>query len=128
MPSCQKLKTKVKRRKDQKLGLRNFDARKERIETGAVVTSKRGLRGIERGKGVCYQWKAKGQCSRGGDQWQFPVRRSRTCKTDTKNRSILWATNTKRWKCVEKKEPQRQESVWEDETTAVQKLLERYLH
>ena len=27
-----------------------------------------------------------------------------------------------------KKEPQRQESVWEDHSTAVRKLLERYLH
>ena len=33
-PACQKLKTMVKRRKDQKLRLRIFDARNERIETG----------------------------------------------------------------------------------------------
>ena len=39
----------VKRRKDQKLQLRNFDARNERIETGAVVTCHRGQRGLERG-------------------------------------------------------------------------------
>ena len=64
-PDYQKLKTMVKRSIDQKLRLRNFDARNEKIETGAVVTSRRGLSGIERGKGVCYQWKAKGQCSRG---------------------------------------------------------------
>ena len=37
---------KLKRSIDQKLRLRKFDA-------------------IERGQGVCYQWKAKGQCSRG---------------------------------------------------------------
>ena len=70
MPNYQKLKTMVKRRKDQKLRLRNFDARNERIETGAVVTSRKGLSGKERGKGTCYQWKAKGQCSR-GDQCSF---------------------------------------------------------
>ena len=40
-PEYQKLKTMVKRRKDQKLRLRNFDARNERVETGAVVTSRR---------------------------------------------------------------------------------------
>ena len=33
-----------------------------------------------------------------------------------------------RSKCVEEEKPQRQESVWEDQSTAMQKLLERYLH
>ena len=33
IPNCQKLKTMVNRRKDQKLRLRNFDGRNERIET-----------------------------------------------------------------------------------------------
>ena len=70
MPNYQKMKTMVKRSIDQKLRLRNFDARHERIETGAVVTSRRGLNGIERGEGVHYHWKAKGQCSR-GDQCSF---------------------------------------------------------
>ena len=37
VPNHQKLKTMVKRRKDQKLRLRNFDARHGRIETGEVV-------------------------------------------------------------------------------------------
>ena len=70
IPNYQKLKTMVKRSTDQKLRLRKFDARNERIETGTVVTSRRRLSGIDRGKGVCYQWKAKGQCSR-GDQCSF---------------------------------------------------------
>ena len=43
----------VKRSIDQKLRLRNFDARHEKIETGAVVKSHRGLGGVERGKGIC---------------------------------------------------------------------------
>ena len=51
MPNYQKLKTMVKRNIDRKLRLRNFDGRNEKIETGAVVTSRRGLSGIERGKG-----------------------------------------------------------------------------
>ena len=75
MPNYQKLKTMVKRSKDQKLRLRTFDARSERIETGAVVTSRRRSSGIERGQGVCYKWKAKGQCSR-GDRCSFSARQS----------------------------------------------------
>ena len=57
-----KLKTMVKRSIDQNLRFRNLDARFERIDTGEVVTNRRGQRGIERGQGVCYQWTAKGQC------------------------------------------------------------------
>ena len=60
-----KLKTMVKRNINQKIRLRNFDARHGRIETGAVVKSPKGKSGIERGQGVRYLWKAKGQCSRG---------------------------------------------------------------
>ena len=59
MPEYQKLKTMVKRSIDQKLRLRNFDARNERIETGAVVTNRRSQHGVERGPGECYQWKEK---------------------------------------------------------------------
>ena len=55
---------------DQKPRLWNFDARHGRIETGAVVKSRKGLSGVEGGKGICYQWKEKGQCSK-GDQCSF---------------------------------------------------------
>ena len=65
MPNCQRLKTTVKRSIDQKPRLRNFDARHGRIETGAVVKSRKGLSGVEEGKGTCYQWKEKLQCSKG---------------------------------------------------------------
>ena len=60
----------MKRSIDQKLRSRIFDARNERIETGAVVTSRRRFSGVERGQGVCYQWKAKEQCST-GDKYSF---------------------------------------------------------
>ena len=53
MPNYQKLKTMVKRRKDQKLRLRNFDARHGKIETGAVVRNRKGLSGVEGEKGTC---------------------------------------------------------------------------
>ena len=66
----QNLKTMVRRRIDQTLWLRNFDARHEKIETGAVVKSQKGLSGVEKGKGICYQWKEKEQCSK-GDQCCF---------------------------------------------------------
>ena len=58
----QKLKTTEKRCIDQKLRLRNFDAGRGRLESGAVVKSQKGLIGVEGGKGICYQWKEKGQC------------------------------------------------------------------
>ena len=60
----------VKRSIDQKLRLRNFDARHGRTETRAVVKSRKGLIGVEGGKGTCYQWKEKGQCSK-GDRCSF---------------------------------------------------------
>ena len=62
---------KISMSKYEKLNrFRNFDAINERIETGAVVTSRGGLSDIEREKKVCYRWKAKGQCSK-GDQCSF---------------------------------------------------------
>ena len=63
VPNYQKLKTMVKRSIDQKRRLRNFDARHGKIETGAVVKSRKELIGVEGGTGVCYQWTEKGQCS-----------------------------------------------------------------
>ena len=63
-------KTMVKRSVDQKLRLRNFAARHGRIESGAVVKRRKGFIGVEGGKGFCYQWKEKDQCSN-GDQCSF---------------------------------------------------------
>ena len=70
MPKCQNSKTMAKESIDQKLRLRNFDARHGRNETGAVIKNRKGLCGVEGGKGTCYQWKEKGQCSK-GDQCSF---------------------------------------------------------
>ena len=63
MPDYQKWKTMVKRSIDQKLRLRNFDARHGRIETRAMVKNRKGMSGVEGGKGICYQWTEKDQCS-----------------------------------------------------------------
>ena len=40
----------MKRRKDQKLRLRNCDARHGRIDTEAVVKNRKGISGVEGGK------------------------------------------------------------------------------
>ena len=69
-PTIKKLKTMVKRRMDQKLRLRNLDAKHGRIESGAVIRNRKGLIGVEGGKGICYQWKEEGQCSQ-GDRCSF---------------------------------------------------------
>ena len=70
MPDYQKLQTKVKMSIDQKLEFRNFDARHGRIETGAVVKSRMGLSGFKYKRGFWYQWKEKGECSK-GEQCSF---------------------------------------------------------
>ena len=54
----------VKRSLDQKLRLRNFDARHGKFETGAVVKSRKGSTGVERGKGICYRGKKKANVRR----------------------------------------------------------------
>ena len=59
-PDCQRSKTMVKESIDQKIRARNFEARSERIDTGAVVKDRRDQRGVARGLGECCQWKAKG--------------------------------------------------------------------
>ena len=61
VPNYQKLKKTVKRSTDQKLRLRNFDARRGRIETRAVVKNRKGLSGVEGGEGICNQWKENGK-------------------------------------------------------------------
>ena len=60
----------MKKSVDQKLRLRNFDARHGLIEWGAVIQSRKGLSSVEGGKGLYYQWKGKGQCSQ-GDRCSF---------------------------------------------------------
>ena len=86
----------VKRSIDQKLRFRNI-LTPEMIELKqeSVVKNRRCQRGVERGQGECYQWRAKGQCSR-GDKCSFWHDGNERAKTYSKNRSILRATNTKR--------------------------------
>ena len=73
MPNDQKWKKMVKRSKDQKLRLRIFDGRHEKIETGAVVKSHKWFSGVEGGKGICYQWKEKERAVFERRPMQFPT-------------------------------------------------------
>ena len=76
MPNYQTLKTMVKRSIDQKLRLRNFDARHGRIETGAVIKNRKGMSGVEGGDAVCYKWKGvEWRLSR--NMYLLPVERKR---------------------------------------------------
>ena len=63
-------RTMVKRSTDQKHRIRKFDAWNERIETGTLVKNRKGIIGVEGGKGIGYQWKEKGECSQ-GDRCSF---------------------------------------------------------
>ena len=110
IPNYQKLKTMVKRSTDQKFRLRNFNARNERIETGAVVSSRRGPSGIERRKGVCCQWKEKGQCSR-GDQCSFRHDGHERAKPTPKTAPPSEPPTPGGRSASRKKELERQESV-----------------
>ena len=85
MHNYQKLKTWVKRSTDQKLRLRNLDAQNEKIETGAVVESRRWLSSIERRRSSLSVERNMSVFETG--PMQFPTRESWSCKTDTKSRS-----------------------------------------
>ena len=111
MPDYQKLKTMVKRCIDQKFRLWNFDARNEKIETGAVVTSRRGFCGVEEDKEFAVSGKQRAVIK--GDQCSFRHDEDKRAKPTPKPHH-LWTTNTKRQKCIEGKEPQRPESIWAD--------------
>ena len=88
MPDYQKMKTMVKRSVDLILRLPNFDAKNGRIEARSSGYESQGQRGVESGQCECYQWKARGQCSR-GDNCSFRHDEDNRAKTHTKNRSTL---------------------------------------
>ena len=102
MPNYQKMKTMVKISIYQKLRSRNFDARHGRIETGAVIKNRKGMSGVEGGKGICYQWKEKGQCSK-GDQCSFWHESNDRAPKPEHTAATFWAINGTRSKCVEEK-------------------------
>ena len=123
MPNYQKLKTMVKRSIDQKLRLRNFDASKQvqwlRV-TGDQVALEEEQEFALSGKQI------------------VSVREETNAVSDTRVMIVqnrhqkplhpLRPPTPRGRSASRKKEPQRQEPVWEVQPTAVQKLLERYLH
>ena len=125
------MQTMVKRSMDQKLRLRNFDARNERIETGAVVTRRKGLSGVETEQGVCYQWKATGQCSR-ADVCSFQHDRDDRGKPTPKTappseppteRSASRKKNLRGWSRVFWKPVNLQDCVWENLYRTIMKTI-----
>ena len=64
-PDYHRLKTMVKRSVEQKLRMKNFEARNGNFETSAVVKNQRAEQREQRSLGDCWQWKANGQCSKG---------------------------------------------------------------
>ena len=97
-----KIEDNVKRSIEQKLRLRNFDARHVRIETGAVVKNRKGLCGVEGGKGTCYQWNEKGQCSK-GDQCSFQHESDDRAQKTTPKAATLSEPPLSRGRSVSKK-------------------------
>ena len=88
MPNYQKLKTMLKRSIDQKLRLRNFDARNERIETGAVVTSRRGCVALKEEQEFAISGKQRAVFER--RPMQFPTHESHDrAKPTPKKRSTV---------------------------------------
>ena len=125
MSNYQKLKTMVKRSTDQKLRIRNFDARHGRIETGAVVKNSKGMNGVEGGKGIRYQWREKGQCSQ-GDRCSFQHESNDRAQKPDDTAATPSEPSMTRGRSVSKK--RSMEGKCNHSPTNVQILFERYLH
>ena len=66
-PDYHRLKTMVKRSIEQNLRIQNFCARNGNYETNAVFKTQGTKQREQRTLGDCWQWKANGQCSKGGN-------------------------------------------------------------
>ena len=66
-PDYHRLKTMVKRSIEQEKRNKNFGARNENYERNAVVKNQGSKQRVQRILGDCWQWKANGQCSKGGN-------------------------------------------------------------
>ena len=64
-PDYRRLKTMVKRSIEQDLRMKNFESRNGNYETSAVVKNQETKQREQRSLGDCWQWKAKGQSSKG---------------------------------------------------------------
>ena len=123
----QKLKTMAKRIIDQKHRLRNFDARHGRLETGAVVKNRKGLIGVEGGKGICYEWKEKGQCSQ-GDRCSFRHETQDRAQKPEHTAATHSEPTVSRGRSVSRKRSIRGKGNHGSLLRQPCRLLERYLH
>ena len=88
-----------------------FWRQNEKIETGAVVTGRSGLRGIERGKVICYWWKEKVSVWRETNVvsgMRVTIVRNRHRKP---NHPLSHNLENTKWKCVEKEMPEAEATL-----------------
>ena len=128
MPNYQKLKTMVKRGINQKLRLRNSDARNEEIEIGAVVTRRRGSRGIEREE---REFAVSGTQKVRVREETHAVSDTRVMIVKSRHQKPLHPLSHQHQEVEvrrEKRSFRGRSQSWAVQPRAVQKLLERYLH
>ena len=85
-PDYHRLKTMVKRRIEQNLRIKNFEARNGNYETNAVVKNQETKQREQRNLGDCWQGKANGQCSK-GENCSFRHDINKRAKTPQQNPS-----------------------------------------
>ena len=85
-PDYHRLKTMVKRSIEQNLRIKNFEAKNGNYETNAVVKNQVTKQREQRTLGDCWQWKTKGQCSK-GDNCSFRHDINKRAKTTQPNPS-----------------------------------------
>ena len=117
-PKYSRLKIAVGRHIHQQLRTRNFRARNEIVERGAVIKRPKGRKAVvERNVAECYQWKAIGQCSR-GDSCSFSYEqasrngRGQIQEEQTFSPSPKARAQTDEKFSSQKFRPQRRESFW----------------
>ena len=103
-PDYHKLKTMVKRSIEQDLRIRNFEARNGNYETNAVVKNQGTKQREQRSLGDRWQWKAKGQCSK-GDNCSFRHDIIKRAKTTQPNPSPSSSTRQNEGKASRTKSP-----------------------
>ena len=110
-----------KKQRSETSDCETLTTRNGRTETGTVVTNQKGVNVVlKEDKEFAIQWKAKGQCSRGdkcsfqhdGDEHAKPTPKTAPPSEPPKQRGRSASRN---------KNLRERESIWEDQSTAVQK-------
>ena len=124
MPDCQKLKKDGEEKHRSETQIAKLWRQKWENWNRELWLRIAGVkRGGERGQGECYQWKVKGQCSR-GDKCSFRHGEDKRAKPTPKTAPLSEPPTQRGRSAPRKKEPQRLESIWEVRSTAVQRLPE----